>query len=870
MNHLRVPYTVYDISNFFGKKDFDRGVDYANEKRVIKLTVDREGDTLRISSQVQGTSPTPYKSLINVSSRGWKISFKNECSCPLGGNCKHVVASLLTLKSDSDVPTEILPQEDSIEKPLVRLTIMAGDVKWKDKPWSSFKTSQKILATLQFAYPSGTVDCFKKVPDQQIQRHAQYEESILEEMTSHGWQNIISLGHTVESITFPEATFVLKPQVDSLAQLAESFYFKVIPQLKMIGWEVEIDTSFPFRPIENVGEWYADLDQKAVSSTDWFDLEMGIMIEGQRVNILPLLVKMIRSAENPDDLLKLKTEDTFYLPMEDGRVLPIPGERINYIARTLLELHTGDVLTKDGKLRLSKWQSAQMADMEAAMQATQMRWFGNEQIRDLGNRLRDFTKIELVPLPQGLQSELRPYQLQGLSWLQFLREQNLNGILADDMGLGKTIQTLSHILHEKESGRMTHPVLVIAPTSLMTNWRNEAHKFAPSLKVLVLQGYERKESFDQIPNHDLVLTTYPLLSRDKDILLKHRYHLLILDEAQTVKNPNTMAHRIVQQIQANHRLCLTGTPMENHLGELWSLFHFLMPGFLGDQKQFAKLFRTPIEKIGDEERRQLLVKRVRPFIMRRTKQQVVSELPPKTEIIQNIDLLPKQRDLYESIRLTMHDRIQNEISEKGLNRSQIVILDALLKLRQVCCDPRLLKIEAAKSVIESAKLQFLEDTLPEMIEEGRRVLLFSQFTSMLELIEQQLTKQNLAYVKLTGQTKDRATPIEEFQSGKVPLFLISLKAGGTGLNLTAADTVIHFDPWWNPAVENQATDRAYRIGQDKPVFVYKLVTTGTVEEKILAMQQRKAELLTGIFDPNRQSDLSFSQEDLEALFEPLA
>jgi SNF2 family DNA or RNA helicase len=565
----------------------------------------------------------------------------------------------------------------------------------------------------------------------------------------------------------------------------------------------------------------------------------------------------------------LSESEMIYTQLDDGRYLPIPAKKIQFIARTLIELYDFNALTNDGHLRLSTWQSAQLAELEQAMAASQLRWFGSNQLRDLGNKLRDFKKIEKVTLPSTFCNTLRPYQEDGVSWLQFLRDHNLNGILADDMGLGKTIQALAHIMVEKESGRMKNPVLVVAPTSLMTNWKSEAARFAPSLKVLILQGNERKNDFDRIGDHDLILTTYPLLSRDKDTLLTHQYHILILDEAQMIKNPNTMAHRIVQQLRAQHRLCLTGTPMENHLGELWSLFHFLMPGFLGDNRKFTQTFRKPIEKRQDSDRQMALTRRVHPFMLRRTKEEVVSELPAKTEIVQYIELLPTQRDLYESVRLAMHSKIQVEIEERGLKRSQIVILDALLKMRQVCCDPRLLKIESAKNVKESAKLQFLIDTIPEMIEEGRKILLFSQFTSMLALIELELKKLKIPYVILTGQTKDRQTPINEFQSGKVPLFLISLKAGGTGLNLTAADTVIHYDPWWNPAVENQATDRAYRIGQDKPVFVYKLVTVGTVEQKILDMQHHKAALFAGVFDGNATSTAGITPEDLEALFEPL-
>jgi SNF2 family DNA or RNA helicase len=314
---------------------------------------------------------------------------------------------------------------------------------------------------------------------------------------------------------------------------------------------------------------------------------------------------------------------------------------------------------------------------------------------------------------------------------------------------------------------------------------------------------------------------------------------------------------------------MTGTPMENHLGELWSLMTFLSPGYLGSLQQFTRVYRTPIEKHGDRERRVALGRRLRPFILRRKKEEVVKELPPKTEITRAVELTGGQRDLYETIRLAMHERVRAEIDRKGMARSQIVILDALLKLRQVCCDPRLVKLERARKVNESAKLELLFDLLPAMIDEGRRILLFSQFTSMLDLIEPEARKRKIDFVRISGDTVDRETPVKRFQKGEVPLFLISLKAGGTGLNLTAADTVIHYDPWWNPAVEQQATDRAHRIGQEKSVFVYKLVTQGTVEEKIVAMQERKRELVAGLLGEGAQRDLKLSREELEHLFDPI-
>ena len=437
------------------------------------------------------------------------------------------------------------------------------------------------------------------------------------------------------------------------------------------------------------------------------------------------------------------------------------------------------------------------------------------------------------------------------------------------MGLGKTAQSLAHLLLEKESGRLDKPALVILPTSLIYNWKSEANRFAPALRVLSLHGPERKTRFPEIAEHDVVLTTYPLLWRDAEELKQHSYHLLILDEAQTVKNAQSQSAEAVRKIDARHRLCVTGTPLENRLGELWSQFDFLLPGFLGSSKQFTRHWRTPIEKQGDIARRDLLARRIRPFILRRKKEDVAQELPPKTIIVRSVELEGSQRDLCETVRAAMDAKVRDEIAQRGFARSQIVILDALLKLRQVCCDPRLVKAAAARKVSERAKLDLLMSMLPELVEEGRRILVFSQFTSMLALIEKELDRAGLSYVTLTGDTVDRECPIRQFQEGDTPIFLISLKAGGVGLNLTAADTVIHYDPWWNPAVENQATDRAHRLGQDKPVFVYKLIVSGSIEEKILALQERKAELAAGILSDDHNVDVKFGSDDLAALFEPL-
>jgi len=666
----------------------------------------------------------------------------------------------------------------------------------------------------------------------------------------------------------PDSVFDLTLTGEDRQDALLNFSLNGVPALRKLGWQVDIAEDYSYRPVDNVGDWYADVEEGA--GNDWFGLELGIMVDGKPLNLLPVLINMLHHYPDVMDLNALKdapSNQAFIARLDDGRLLPLPIERVRNVLGTLIELYNKD-LDKNGRLQLPAIQAGQLAELES-LAGKNMEWQGGERLRELGHRLRDFKGVAEAALPTGFNADLRPYQHQGLSWLQFLRDYGLAGILADDMGLGKTVQTLAHLLLEKQSGRMDRPSLVIAPTSLMVNWRIEAERFAPSLKVLVQQGTQRKQHFERLADYDVVLTTYPLLPRDQEVLLAQEFHLVILDEAQVIKNPKAKASQIVRQIKTRHRLCLTGTPMENHLGEMWSLLDFLMPGLLGNEKHFNTLFRTPIEKHGDATRRDILRRRIAPFMLRRTKQEVMKELPPKSEILSNVDLAGAQRDLYESIRLAMHEKVRNEITKKGMARSQIVILDALLKLRQVCCDPRLVKLDSAKTVKHSAKLEQLMEMLPAMVEEGRRILLFSQFTSMLALIEEELRQRKLDYVQLTGDTRDRATPVQRFQAGEAPLFLISLKAGGTGLNLTAADTVIHYDPWWNPAVENQATDRAHRIGQDKAVFVYKLITRGTVEEKILGMQARKKELADSLFDETAKSGPKLTLDDLNALFEPL-
>jgi superfamily II DNA or RNA helicase len=644
------------------------------------------------------------------------------------------------------------------------------------------------------------------------------------------------------------------------------FAYDTLPQLEREGWRIEFEESFRHRVLDGAGAWTAELEE---GGGWWFSLDLGIEIDGERVPLLPVLTSLLarlRDPGKPGELDGLARNGTVFGRLPDGRHIALPLERTRAIIGTLVELYDPKNLSDEGKLAVSAGELTGLAAVEAAVQ---LRWLGGERLRALAQRLSNFSGIENIEPPAGLQTELRPYQREGLDWLQFLRDYEVGGILADDMGLGKTVQALAHILVEKREGRLDRPCLVVCPTSVVPNWLAEAARLAPELRVLSLHGGDRAERFPEIDKADLVVTTYALLPRDAESLLPLSWHIAVLDEAQAIKNSAAKTTQLVCRLDARHRLCLTGTPMENHLGELWSQFAFLMPGLLGDAKRFSRVFRTPIEKKQDGERRSVLSARVKPFLLRRTKNLVAADLPPKTEMLRTLELSGPQRDLYETVRLAMHERVRSEIAEKGLARSHIIVLDALLKLRQVCCDPRLVKLSAARRVTASAKLEHLMEMLPPLIEEGRKVLLFSQFTSMLDLIKPALAQAGIGFVELRGDTRDRAGPVVRFQKGKVPLFLISLKAGGTGLNLTAADTVIHYDPWWNPAVEDQATDRAHRIGQDKPVFVYKLVAQGTVEERMLELQQRKKALAAGIYDAAGATGAGLGAADIEHLFEPL-
>lgn len=677
-----------------------------------------------------------------------------------------------------------------------------------------------------------------------------------------------------------------------------AFTAYALPQLRALGWGVTVDADYPFQVLDEPPPWYAVLEADD-ESADWFSFELGVEVDGHRVNLLPALLEMLDDGDKQLDLGGMERKAPRFVELEHdpalraravggtvggtvgstgdrtgdraGRYVEVPPERYRTLLRVIAELYQGEGVGDE--LRFPAIRAVALAELDEvfADSPEPMRWHGGEGVRARGHAMAAASRPAVeVPEVTELQATLRPYQAQGLAWLQGLRAAGAGAVLADDMGLGKTLQTIAHLCLELQSGRARTPALIVAPTSLVGNWKRELAKFAPHLEVVVFFGRGRGAVREDVPLADVVITSYSVLLRDDEFLLEQHFHCAVIDEAQAIKNPRSKAAQLVKGLDSGHRIALSGTPIENNLGELWSLFDFANPGLLGSEEQFRHFYRTPIEQHADENRLETLRMAVGPYVLRRMKEQVATELPPKTEVVRPVELSGKQRELYESIRVAAHAQVRKAIRKKGVAASTITILDALMKLRQLCCDPRLVRGDAARFVKQSAKFELLMSLVEQQHADGRRPLIFSQFTSMLALIADGLRQRGIGYAALTGSTGNRDKPVRAFEDGHVDVFLISLKAGGTGLNLVSADTVIHYDPWWNPAAQDQATDRAYRIGQTKPVFVYNLIVAGSVEERMLALQQQKRRLAAGVLGGKAgQSSAKLDEREVEHLLAPL-
>ncbi|HZU38064.1 MAG TPA: DEAD/DEAH box helicase, partial [Gemmataceae bacterium] len=612
---------------------------------------------------------------------------------------------------------------------------------------------------------------------------------------------------------------------------------KVVRTLLTAGWHVEAEGKVYRQP----GTF-----QLAVSSgIDWFELHGQVDFDGHTA-ALPALLAALKRGDNT-------------VRLDDGTVGVLPEE---WLKKYGLIAGLGKV--EGDHLRFTRSQTGLLDALLAAQpDAT---W--DAAFTKARDELRHFEGIEPVEAPAGFVGQLRGYQRDGLGWLHFLQKFGFGGCLADDMGLGKTVQVLALLESRREqraaasNGQHMPPSLVVVPKSLVFNWKEEAARFTPALKVLDHTGMARLQPGPHFQDYDLILTTYGTLRRDAAELKDIQFDYCILDEAQAIKNASTASAKASRLLQANHRLILSGTPVENHLGELGSLFEFLNPGMLGTASVFQLTgagARNP-----SEETRQLLAKALRPFILRRTKEQVAKDLPEKLEQTIHCELDAEQRKRYDELRDHYRRSLLGRIESVGLNKAKMQVLEALLRLRQAACHPGL--IDKKRADEPSAKLDNLLPQLAEVLDGGHKVLVFSQFTSFLAIVRDRLDKDGIAYEYLDGRTRDRAARVERFQNDPdCKLFLISLKAGGLGLNLTAAEYVFLLDPWWNPAVEAQAIDRAHRIGQTKPVFAYRLIAKDTVEEKVLELQKTKRDLADAIINADNSLIRNLGREELELL-----
>jgi len=627
-----------------------------------------------------------------------------------------------------------------------------------------------------------------------------------------------------------------------------NFLAREFPRLQK-SWEVTLDEQLENRTLKNLERVEPHFEITS-SGVQWFDLGVVFSSGTGETFSAAEIQRLILSGQN-------------HTRLKSGKLAVIDAEAVEELQEVLLDCapqqHAGGYRLSNTQAGFLDATLRQHADWKVQAPAA---W------RERAMRQGGETQLECPPLGE-LDTVLRPYQKQGVAWLHFLRANGFGGVLADEMGLGKTLQTLAFLLSLRPASARpsdARPHLIVCPTSLVFNWVAEARKFTPQLKALALQGPDRHARFAEIAASDLVITSYALIRRDAEKYRSLEFDTVALDEAQHIKNRQTQNAQAVKSIRARHRIVLTGTPLENSVLDLWSIFDFLMPGYLGTAKDFRERYEQPIAKEKDAATQTRLARRLKPFLLRRLKRDVAADLPARLEQVSYCELTAEQRGVYQQVIEASRKEVLQAVGEQGIARSRMVVLTALLRLRQICCDLRLLKLENVNPAEASGKLEMFGELLEEVIDGGHRLLVFSQFTGMLALLKEKLSAEGIEYCYLDGSTTNRGAQVERFQTTPaIPVFLISLKAGGVGLNLTGADTVIHFDPWWNPAVEDQATDRAHRIGQTRIVTSYKLITRDTVEEKILTLQNRKRDIIQATLGGEEEFTAALSWEEIQEL-----
>lgn len=741
-------------------------------------------------------------------------------------------------------------ETEFLEKYLIPLAssvpLKGAQVQWEEVKADPVKrlylteTDHQLLVHLRFGYAGYEVPYQKDLPTMSVQRKADDSWVLLRihrqpELEETIYRSVSSTRTGLKYGSFPTnpEIFELRARVDPI-----DFLLRKIPYLLEDGFEVYGEENLKSA---RVNRNRPTISLNVTSGIDWFDV-LAVIKFGDVEASLQEVRRALRKKQR-------------FVKLADGTIGEIPEEWLQKY-RHLFGL--GE--QTDEGVRLSEHHLTLIDQLLGEAD----RVTADDQYHRRLKRLTDFDGIAPRPLPDGFDGALRPYQKAGFDWLHFLHEYHFGGCLADDMGLGKTVQVLAFLQSLRESGHAKTADLIVVPRSLLVNWEREAMRFTPKLRLFQHFGVGRDKEAPRFEDYDIILTTYGTMLRDVQTLRSYKFHYVVLDESQAIKNPAAQTSKAARLLNSDHRLVMTGTPVENNTFELWSQFAFLNPGLLGNLEYFKSEFAGPIERRKDDDTANFLRKMVYPFILRRTKAQVAPELPPRTERILYADMEPAQRKLYNKTRDYYRAIVIGMLEEEGLNNTRMKILEGLLRLRQISNHPKLVEKDFRG---DSAKMELLLEHLETLQAEGHKALVFSQFVEMLKLLRAELDRRKIKYNYLDGRTQKRQEQVDEFQTNaKIPFFLISLKAGGVGLNLTAADYVIHIDPWWNPAVEMQATDRTHRIGQDKPVFVYKLIARETVEEKILQLQEQKKALVEQLISTEASFFKALTPDDVKVLF----
>jgi non-specific serine/threonine protein kinase len=792
-----------------------------------------------------------FKVVISKGTTG--IAFHCTCKFGYGGACEHVVAAMLAANEHTAIqvgidwdalpaytPEPVSTISQCLESKTDVTVVEAVDVEQiidleMTKPVGRVYLSERestLLAELRFSYNNGEVE-FSKADPSSSRLMTQGDGSVYRVHRSKA-REMSMAASMAEYDLIPYMTGFYTPVSDPRIWTLHD-----LPQLVSDGFEIYGEEKLR---LANTRKAMPRLGISITSGVGYFDCTVKISFDGISAT-LAALVRAIR-------------DESKFILLADGSSGVLP---VSWIEKFTSLFSIVDVDTKAQKIAIREMHVG-LADM--LFQMADDKW-GDDVFQKHRLVLKNFEGIEHQSLPAQFNAQMRSYQQSGYDWFYFLKKFRFGGCLADDMGLGKTIQALALLQKEKELGE-EQPSLVVVPTSLLFNWQREAQKFAPALTFLVYHGGNRHQYANVMKMVDVILTTYGTLLRDVEMLSKMHFHYCILDEAQAIKNPLARISRALRDVTSTYRLALSGTPIENNLSELWSMFSFLNPGLLGSYKVFQDKFIKPVEKGNDDSTATMLKRLIFPFILRRTKEQAAKDLPPKNEIILYTEMLPAQQMLYDITKEMYRGKVENSINTRGFEQSGFQVLEGLLRLRQICSHPLLFDKTFTG---DSGKFRLVEESIIDIISEKHKILVFSQFVTALVLLRERMAMRGIQSELLTGSTKNRQEVVDKFQSdGGAPVFFISLKAGGTGLNLTSADYVFHIDPWWNPSAENQASDRAYRIGQTKPVFVYKMITRNSIEERIMELQERKKLLMDSVIQTESSLLKKLSKDDILDLF----